>query len=369
MKRYDIISQTTEPMIGHFIKPIGSRRVDALNATDRAIVDQSIANQLEEAPCYRLDECLDREVGKRTFLATDVRSNLQVVVRLLLYYSDPQEKEIEESLLHSQGASSQTDQSFTMLPYTASFEVETFLGTALALVKPYVLPVAQQPPTRRCRTTTPLLPQVAAPPQIAYADFKVSAVPDRLLIQCLESRICAGIVFDDIENRLENWLLAIAGTIVFVGGTVATTGSIASGIIVAALLPVFFKHITTSRKTYKTKRQAIIRLSSESRGRTFLSLTTALLPQSTGARKENTLSIESQLHYSRLSVKDVTVAPAFFFFFRSWHLFGAKLTFTFYNHDAPSPRLCVVGSYKEIQWIRRHLSQWVQTAQVHKSGG
>jgi len=95
-------------------------------------------------------------------------------------------------------------------------------------------------------------------------------------------------------------------------------------------------------------------------GRTHLSLMSVLMPRRNRTGSADVPPLESKLHYSRLSVKAVTVAPAFFFFSDGWNISGAKLTFTFYNHDAPSSRLCVVGTYREIRWIHRHLLQWAK---------
>lgn len=365
MKRYDIISQTSNQMIGHLIGPTGTLKAESHRLTERSVA----AQPNNKTSCYRLEACLSQEVGKRTFLATDIHSNVQSIVKLLLYYPDPQKKEIEETFARLQEAGLKPYQLPVTLPYIESFEVTTALGPALALVKPCVQPPEPSTSTRFSRRGKAALssPQASPVLQTAYADLKVSAVSDKLSIRCLESRICAGIVSDDTDESLENWLLAVVGTIVFVGGAVATTGSIAKGVFVAVLLPILFGYITTpARKQRTRRRQAIIRLSRESRGRTILSLTTALRPR--WNRAENAPLVERQLHYSRLSVKEVTVASAFFFFFNGWNLLRAKLTFTFYNHDAPSSRLCLAGSYQEIRWIQRHLLQWAKAeAQAHKS--
>ncbi|MBE9064753.1 hypothetical protein [cf. Phormidesmis sp. LEGE 11477] len=389
MKRYDIARQTSEPMIGHLIKPTASFKAGVAPAVSQPPASQSpvgqspagrlTANQLtaspssanrpEATPCYRLEKRLSQEVGKRTFLATDIHSNAAVIVKLLLYCPDPQEEEIEAARLQSQETSLHTYQLPVTLPYLDSFETETALGVALALVKPYVHQSATPQPistrsTRKVRpatatrSQTAARSQVTATPQTAYADFKVKSSSDKISIQCLESRIWAGIVSDDTNNGLEYWLLAVVGTIAFVGGTVATTGSIGLGIVVAALLPILFRYATRPKRDRRTKRQAIVRLSNESQGRTFLSLTTALMPKRNRIGQVNAPPLESKLHYSRLSVKDVTIAPAFFV--NGQNLSGAKLTFTFYNHDAPSPRLCIVGSYQEIRWIHRHLLRWAK---------
>ncbi|MGB3789053.1 MAG: hypothetical protein WA949_13665 [Phormidesmis sp.] len=368
MNRYDtasqIVSQAAEQMIGQLIEPAAAFKT--------ALLKTEAGASTQKTPCYRLEKLLDREVGKRTFLATDVHSNAQVVIKLLLYCPDPQEKEIEEASSRRPDADSQIYDLSAMLPYLDSFEVETELGIALALVKPYShQSVAHQSTARQSinRANSSQVQRIVSAaasrevtiaPQTAYADFRIKSAPDKFSIQCLESRICEGIVSErDAGKSLANWLLAILATITFVGGAVAATGSVGLGIVVAALLPIFFRLVTAPKRDQRTTRKrAIIRFGRELNGRTSLSLTTALMSKRDRTGKVNASPTESRLHYSRLSVKNVTIAPAFFFFLGGWNLSGAKLTFTFYNHDAPSSRLCVVGSYQEIRWIHRHLLQW-----------
>ncbi len=378
MNRYDtasrIVSQAAEQMIGQLIEPA---------ATFKAGLLKTEADEFtQKTPCYRLEKLLGREVGKRTFLATDVHSNAQVVIKLLLYCPDPQEKEIEDTSSRQADADSQIYELSAMLPYLDSFEVETELGIALALVKLYSHQSTACQSTA-CQSTVhqstvhqstnrssssqaqrifsaAASREVTVAPQTAYADFRIKSAPDKFSIQCLESRICEGIVSEpDAGESLASWLLAVLATITFVGGTVAATGSVGLGLVVAALLPIFFRLITMPKRNQRTTRkQAIIRFGRELNGRTSLSLTTALMSKRDRTGKVNASPTESKLHYSRLSVKNVTIAPAFFFFLGGWNLSGAKLTFTFYNHDAPSSRLCVVGSYQEIRWIHHHLLRW-----------
>ncbi len=360
-------SQTTSQMIGQLIEPVSVLKTESL--------ETEAGEFRQKRPCYRLEKLLDREVGKRTFLATDVHSSMPVVIKLLLYCPDPQEKEIEDTLLQQQETGVQTYELSSMLSYLDSFEVETALGIALVLVKPYShqsaihQSVAHHSTGHRSRTAqmrrsaaASTSRRVTVTPQTTYADFRIKSVADKFSVQFLESRICVGIIPDQgISDRLEIWLLAIVGTIIFVGGAVAITGSTGLGIAIAMLLPILFRRITTPKRDRRTvRRQATVRLSNELNGRTFLSLTSALMPRRDRAGKINASPIESKLHYSRLSVKSVTVAPAFFVFSNGYNLFGAKLTFTFYNHDAPSSGLCVVGSYQEIRWIHRHLLQWAK---------
>lgn len=378
MKRHDtanpVVGSTIGPLAGQLIKPVVDIEAEAhkKDKTSKA------------TPCYRLEKLISREVGKRTFLATDIYTDAQVVIKLLLYCPDPQENEIEAAIAQQKESGLQPYELSTMLPYLTSFEVETTLGIGLALVKPYVHQSPDRQPNRQLGLQTPSVRRsvicqpdstevqhiVATPtPQqigtkgsaeskTAYADFRVTFAPDRLSIRFLESRVCEGIS-DDAEDSAEGWLMAVLGTVIFVGGTVAITGSIVLGIVIAALLPIVYRQVFTPKHaSTTTRKQAIIRLSRESKGRTFLSLTTALMSKQGRAGNTTVSPIESKLHYSRLSVKTVTVAPTFFL--DGWKIFGAKLTFTFYNHDAPSSRLCVAGTYQEIRWIQRHLLQWAK---------
>ncbi|MEM8503535.1 MAG: hypothetical protein AAF716_10330 [Cyanobacteria bacterium P01_D01_bin.1] len=387
MKRHDtanpVVGSTIGPLTGQLIKPVVDIEVEAHKKGKRS----------ERAPCYRLEKLISREVGKRTFLATDIYTDAQVVIKLLLYCPDPQENEIETAIAQRKGSGLKPYELSTMLPYLTSFEVETTIGIGLALVKPYVHQSPDRQPNRQPdrqpdrqsglqtpsvrrsviyqRDSTKVQHIVATPTpqqigiqgsaesQRAYADFRVKFSPDRLSIRFLESRVCEGIS-DGAEDSAEGWLLAVLGTVIFVGGTVAITGSIALGIAIAALLPIVYRQIFTPKHASTiAQKQAIIRLSRESKGHTFLSLTTALMSKQGRAGNTTVSPIESKLHYSRLSVKTVTVAPTFFL--DSWKIFGAKLTFTFYNHDAPSSRLCVAGTYQEIRWIQRHLLQWAKS--------
>ncbi len=379
MKRHDTFSSMAEPTSGPEVEPtIGSLVGHLL----RPIAEPSGAVHREDATCegtpgYRLEQLLSREAGKRTFLATDIRTDAQVLIKLLLYCPDPQENEIDAALIRQEGNGLQPYELSAMLPYLSSFEVETSLGMGLALVKPYMSSAGiRQPETRQPETRQPGMSQsglsevqhIVAPPtaqqssvvpRTAYADFRVKSSSDQLSIQFLESRVCAGIVADEEGDRIEDWLLTVLGTVVFVGGTVAMTGSIMLGVIVAGLLPILFKRAVTQRGPKTSREQSVIRLKRGPMGRTYLSLVTVLMP-SRNRIGGVSLPLESKLHYSRLSVKTVTVAPAFFFFSDRWKISGAKLTFTFYNHDAPSSRLCIVGTYQEIRWIHRHLLQWAK---------
>ncbi len=374
MKRYDTFSSIAEPTSGPKVEPtIGSLIGYLLRPIAEPSADVHRENDTYEGTLgYRLEQLLSREAGKRTFLATDIHSDAQVLVKLLLYCPDPEENEIEAALIRPEGNGLQPYELSAMLPYLTSFEVETPLGMGLVLVKPYAsLPRIRQPKPRQSGMSrfgssegqnivaTPAAQRSSVVPRTVYADFRIKSSSDQISIQFLESRVCAGMA-DEESDRIEDWLLTVLGTVIFVGGTVATTGSIGLGLIVSGLLPILFRQVVTQRSPKISQKQAIVRLKRGTLGRTHLSLMSVLMPRRNRTGSAHVSPLESKLHYSRLSVDAVTVAPAFFFFSDRWKISGAKLTFTFYNHDAPSSRLCIVGTYQEIRWIHRHLLQWAK---------
>lgn len=85
---------------------------------------------------YRIQSLLGRQIGRRTFLATDLQTEQSVVVKLLLFNPDfnwddlklfERETEVLKSLDHP-----------TIPKYLDYFEVETELGKGFALVQTYI---------------------------------------------------------------------------------------------------------------------------------------------------------------------------------------------------------------------------------------
>jgi serine/threonine protein kinase len=85
---------------------------------------------------YQIKSLLGRQTGRRTFLATDLQTNSDVVIKLLLFGPDftwedlklfEREAEVLKSLAHP-----------AIPQYLNSFEIETELGKGFALVQTYI---------------------------------------------------------------------------------------------------------------------------------------------------------------------------------------------------------------------------------------
>lgn len=266
-----------------------------------------------------------------------------------------------------------------MLPYLDSFEVETPLGAGLALVKLCTLPTDSSLTTpapattnrrsanpRAARTSTHRRPtykpatSVTRWPRMSHADIKVRATPDKIEVRCIASRIREGKIVptsaSPFVDRLETWLVITLATFGFVGGAVISTGSIAFGIFVAAILPLLFHQLTAPKAI--PRQQAILRFSCASGGQTFLSLTTLVMPPRTKTGHSAGSPTQSKLHSSRLSIRTVKITPALVLG-HGLNPIGAEIVFTFYNCNAQGcDRLRIVGSYAEMRWLSQHLANW-----------
>ncbi|MEO1634759.1 MAG: hypothetical protein AAFS04_06735 [Cyanobacteria bacterium J06631_9] len=280
-----------------------------------------------------------------------------------------------------------------MLPYLDSFEVETPLGAGLALIKLYTLPTrspletsaqsttnrgianpraasaSTSAPTSAPTSTHRLATSVTRWPRMSCADIIVRAVPDKMEVRCIASRIREGKILptstSPFVDRLEIWLVITLATFGFVGGAVISTGSIAFGIVVAAILPLLFQQLTAPKTI--PRQQAILRFSSASGRQTFLSLTTLVMPPRTKTGRSINAPTQSKLHSSRLSIRTVKLTPALVLG-RGWNPIGAEIVFTFYNRNAQGcDRLRIAGSYAEMRWLSRHLSNWSNARNIHNS--
>ncbi|MEL6604851.1 MAG: hypothetical protein AAFP20_16690, partial [Cyanobacteria bacterium J06614_10] len=301
-----------------------------------------------------------------------------------------------------------------MLPYLSSFEVDTPLGPGLAMVKPYVdsaastsehLPFPLSAPqsnsqsnsqansqaeqqsiigtakasehsTKRSRRKTdPSVaanqklarqnfarsPQNATPsPQRSFADITLHSTPSKLEIHCPESYIREGLITAEsastFPDSVELWIAVIAGTVVFVGGSLVVTGSILCAIAVAALLPILFHELTAPHP--RARKKAIIRLNDAADKRTFVSVTTLIQPKRSRTGMANGVPTESTLHCSRMSIKNIKISPALILS-PGVHPLGAEIIFTFHNHNARTGnQLRLVGSYQSMRWLSHQLSAW-----------
>ena len=334
-----------------------------------------------ESPRYRITKLLSQEIGKRTFLATEEFSQSQVVVKLLLFCPDMAE---EEASLAQQDSLPSYELP-AHLPYLESFEASTPLGDGLVLIKSYAedSEALQQlvrhsavatgasygDHTRRHSDSSPQNKQpsqkaaAAVPtvhPQFSYGVMRISAMPEKLLVQFPESYVHSGLIASEDNSQtpteaVEMWLLIFLGLVIFVGGVVAVTGSILSGVVVAALLPVLYRVLVSPTK--RRARIAKLRVTSETDGRAFISLTSMRLPIRDRYGRVNSGPSESKLHGSRLSIKTVKVSPKLMLS-PDLNPLKAQLSFTFHNQNWHSKSLNIVGSYAEIRWLSHHLAEW-----------
>lgn len=121
MQRHD---KTTQ-MLGQTIGPVVNE--------PSPLSGEPISSKL---PCYRLDELLGRQTGRRTFLAYDTCAQRQVVVKLLLFGPDFTWEDLK---LFEREAETLKSLDHPAIPkYLDSFEVETALGSGFVLIQTYI---------------------------------------------------------------------------------------------------------------------------------------------------------------------------------------------------------------------------------------
>jgi len=332
---------------------------DLALSLDRRIVAGSANTSEGLCPRYRITKLLGQEIGKRTFLAREESSQSQVVIKLLLFCPDIAE---EEAALAEQQNKLPPYELPAYLPYIESFEASTPLGDGLILVKAYTEKAYAEEVRLSADGSGPASNNATDPtvhPRFAYGRMRVKVTAQKLQAQFPESYVRSGLS-PSASNKtptafVEMWLLIVLGTVVFVGGVVATTGSILAGVVIAALLPVLYQTLWGSPP--KRARIAKLRITSEPDRRAFISLTSVGMPIRDRTGRINGAPTNSYLHGSRLSIKSVKVSPTLEFS-SGINPIKAKLSFTFHNHNWHSQSLSIVGSYAEIQWLSRHLSDW-----------
>ncbi|MGD1896540.1 MAG: hypothetical protein ACFB16_06250 [Phormidesmis sp.] len=362
---------------------------------DKIAKDSRQKEQTQPRSRYRIDRLVGQEVGKRTFLATDLNSYNRVVLKLVLFCPDLTVEEKEQTVIQQESTLGNYELP-ACFPYLESFEAETALGAGLILVKPYVethqalrqhrrrasyAPFSRnsdiaskqhvRPPSKNHRSPRPQSYSPAHNAQRAYGAFKVRSTQQKLEVQFPAIRVREGLKplgSESSETKLtptqkaELYLSVILCTVVFVGGTVIATGSILASVAVAALLPLFFQKRSNP---HDTQRVATLRLTSESDGRTILSLTTMLPPVKDRRGQPNGSPRESTLHGSRLSVKSVKISSTFALSLGQnpfqnpfQNPLKAELSFTFHNLNTRTERIRIIGSYQEIRWLSQYLAQW-----------
>lgn len=355
-----------------------------------------------EEPRYKIIELLAQDIGKRTFLAIEERTEKHVIMKLLLFCPD---MAAEEAAIQSGQTEHLEYEPAAALPYLESFEVNTPLGDGLMLIKPCENPQAllkeretlnqprlnkrqfnqrqsdalyreqlyreqqstqlteelsKAPVQSRSSVISTTMAHPTLAPKFTYSNLKIKATPQKLEVQLPESYVREGLLESpektlSLTEQLELSLAVVLATVVFVGGVVASTGSIPAGIVVAVLLPLIYSII--KGPTANSRRVAKIRVTSEPDGRAFVSLTSMGKPIRDRTGRINGAIPESRLHGSRLSIKAVKVSPRLSLS-SDLDLIKAQLSFTFHNEDWHSQTLRIVGSYAEIRWLSHHLSAW-----------
>ncbi len=278
--------------------------------------------------------------------------------------------------------------------YLNSFKVETSVGTGFAIVKPYlkdILSVGSEEQHTIAPTVPVLLPATAEPyqlnlsvpyhrhctrtPQMSFGDFKIRATPDKLEIHCAQHRIRENLEENYVSplDKLALGALTVISTIVFVGGSVAFSGSILLGILVAAALPIPLRLIA-DQPSRVANRKAILRLakgSKDSNGgsryRALLSLTTLPVQRKPAQRRKLSawgpslsavLPTESKLHFSQVTVSAVKLSPILSLSSKAG-IICYQVSFLISDRRQPSRKqLSITGTYREVKWLSRHLSQW-----------
>ena len=390
-------------MIGHLLEPAAAPTTrTAVAGYGRTSDSRGTSTQIcdRRKACYRIERLLSQSKGRRIFLATDVLSQEKVVLKLLLLDEDPaqdvrpiaQSPEIAATLNYS-----------LMLPYLASFEAETVLGSGLVMVQPYVeekqydscsrhqrFPghrVNVEPSrresdrsaarNRRIRNERDLsviskaiVGAIAPTPQTLNADFKVNPSFKKLEVQFLAKRLsgqCPVPLESSLTDRLfaddfEQIVFIVLGTVVFVGGTVVITGSVFLSIVVATVLPGLYSLLRAATKPQKKRaRKAILRLQRTANEHVQLSLTTQSLGKRVGKGVASAWSClpakDSTLHVANLPVTAVKVSSRLTL---RDGLCGQLRFSVMEKAGNQAYHIDIVGTHSQVKWLRNHLSEWAK---------
>ncbi|MGB3296056.1 MAG: hypothetical protein WBB01_23985 [Phormidesmis sp.] len=187
------------------------------------------------------------------------------------------------------------------------------------------------------------------------ADFKVRSTAQVIEVQFLQHRIREQLVATSPENEptgnISLYVLFVLATIVFVGGTVVSTGSIVAGIIVAALLPVGYMLIAPPKSNKLYCRKAILKLVHTPDGHLLLTLMTA--PKTKPALS----SLPTTLHISQVPIHAIQSGPVILL--SEANPFCHQVSFTLAGTQSHRPnQIRITGSRQEIRWLCRHLEWW-----------
>lgn len=226
-------------------------------------------------------------------------------------------------------------------------------------------------------------PKLTETPRMSLADFKVLSTAYGLEIHFSQRRIPDSLLASVSKRKVikrkqsnkglpENTgfvLLTLLSTVVFVGGSVALTGSILLGVIIAAVLPGLWWLITPSQKP-KRYGNAILRVSGTPTGRTLMTLKT--LPPAQQKRSSQyikrlpskslstSIALKSTVLCANLPIKVIKKSRSHFlshFLSPRGFLSAHQISFVFEadNRLKGSEQLCIKGTPQEIQWLYAHL--------------
>lgn len=396
MKNNDRTAIKLDPLLGQILRPVAAQSLKT------KALDSYPTCTPQNSPSYRLEKLISQQAGKRTFLAIETHSKTKFVVELVLFGPDFSKETIQPPVdkfrtpLCSANASQNPTLALEQQPYLNSFEVETSIGAGFAMVQPYPgnihaisalrnivssRPVSRKDPT--VDLTTPVSsPLTAEPyqlnlslpyrrhytrtPQMSFGDFKIRTTPDQLEIHCAQHRIRENLAQTPVPalGGIELGALTVLLTVVFVGGSVALSGSIFLGILIAAVLPIPLR-LVAFPPPQVTNRKAILRLTkSENRSKypARLSLTTLPRQQRKLTAWGTVPPTESKLHFSQVTVSAVKQSLVLslssktgFICYQVSFLMSDRYPL---NHRPNLKQLRITGTYSEIRWLSHHLSQW-----------
>ncbi len=187
-------------------------------------------------------------------------------------------------------------------------------------------------------------PGLTSLPQTILNDFKLYPTPYGLEIRLPLNRIHGSLMSlvetkADCDRESTLSLLAIAGMVSFVGGSVVLTGSVVFGVIVAVLLPALLWLIALSAKL-EGGHEATLRLVNAPDGRTLLSLNS--FPYKRSAKQV--------IYFSNRPVKLVSAKTTFS---------GGRVSFTVYTNDSrQGNQLHIAGNRHEVRWLHARIAHW-----------
>ncbi len=218
---------------------------------------------------------------------------------------------------------------------------------------------------------TQVRPGLSRSPQTIRADFKVQSSDQVLKIQFSQHRIREALF--PVTSGSRSWdsvslgVLTVLCTVVFVGGAVVSTGAVWPGVMVAAVLPIFFG-LAVPPTRVQPIRIASLAISRSPDGRTLLSLSTAPLPPRSHLQNSSKSArhLKGTHHLFNMPLQNVILAPT------RWHSLlqgeslsvclsplSCQISLMLYEHQSRRiNRLRIGGTRQEILWLYNHLSQW-----------